>query len=423
VLGAKNSETPTTTISVRIKAGQSHEPLDKLGLAAMTSAMLGEATTESTVEELSNALDKLGSSVSFSSGDTYSTMRIRTLTQNLDATMAIAMEKLLKPKFDEADFTRVQANTLQGIKANKKEASVTASNIFNQMMYGTDNSFAYANNGTEASVPNITLADIESFYTNHYSPQIASVIAVSNLAESDLKKALSPLAGWTGGGVSVPEVKAFPDLGTTKIYFVDKPEAAQSEIRIGKRALPYDATGEYYKSTLMNYPLGGAFNSRINLNLREDKGYTYGARSFFNGGEDRGWFRASAGVRSDSTTASISEFVKEISTYYETGITEEELNFTKSAIGQRDARAYETPGQKLGFLSRMMTYNLKADFVDDQSEILQSMTKESLDSLAKKHLNLDDMIMVVVGDKASVYDDLEKLGYPIVEINQDGSPK
>jgi len=423
VLGAKNSETPTTTISVRIKAGQSHEPLDKLGLAAMTSAMLGEATTESTVEELSNALDKLGSSVSFSSGDTYSTMRIRTLTQNLDATMAIAMEKLLKPKFDEADFTRVQANTLQGIKANKKEASVTASNIFNQMMYGTDNSFAYANNGTEASVPNITLADIESFYTNHYSPQIASVIAVSNLAESDLKKALSPLAGWTGGGVSVPEVKAFPDLGTTKIYFVDKPEAAQSEIRIGKRALPYDATGEFYKSTLMNYPLGGAFNSRINLNLREDKGYTYGARSFFNGGEDRGWFRASAGVRSDSTTASISEFVKEISTYYETGITEEELNFTKSAIGQRDARAYETPGQKLGFLSRMMTYNLKADFVDDQSEILQSMTKESLDSLAKKHLNLDDMIMVVVGDKASVYDDLEKLGYPIVEINQDGSPK
>lgn len=423
VLGARNTEVPTTTISLRIKAGQSHETLDKLGLASMTAGLLNEATTERTVEELSNELDKLGSSVSFSSGDTFSTMRIRTLTRNLDETVAIAMEKLLKPKFDQADFDRDKANALQGIKANKKEASPTASNLFNKMMYGTDNPTAYANTGTEESVAKITLDDVKAFYAAHYSPQIASVVAVSDLNEAAMKKALAPLSDWTGGDVPAATMKPFPALAAGTLYFVDKPDAAQSEIRIGKRALPYDATGDYYKSNVMNYPLGRAFNSRINLNLREDKGYTYGARSFFSGNEAGGWYRAGAGVRADATAKSIVEFVKEIQGYYEDGATEEEVSFTQNSLGQSDARAYETPRQKLGFLSRMATYGLKADHVDEQADILEGMTKADFDALAKTHLNLDEMIMVVIGDKAKVYDEVAALGYKMVEIDADGNPK
>ncbi len=422
VLGAVNGETPTTTISVRIKTGQSHEPLDKLGLASMTAAMLDEATLDSSVEDLSNRLDKLGSSVSFNSGDSFTTMRVRTLTRNLDETLAIAMEKLLKPKFAADDFARVQANTLQGIKANKKVASTTASNVFNKVMYGSDNSFAFPDNGTEATVPNITLDDVKAFYAAHYSPKITSIVGVSDLGEAAMTKALAPLSAWEGGDVAAVETKAFPDLGKTTVYFVDKPDAAQSEIRIGKRALPYDATGEYYQAGLMNYMLGGAFNSRINLNLREDKGYTYGARSFFNGNETRGWYRAGAGVRANTTAASMTEFINEIKSYQKDGITDDELAFTKSAIGQRDARAYETPGQKLGFLSRMMTYNLKPSFVDEQVDILQGMSKADIDALAAKHLNLDEMIMVVVGDKAKYMDEVKALGYPVVELDANGNP-
>jgi len=423
VLAARNTEVPTTTISLRIKAGQSHESLDKLGLASMTAGLLNEATTERTVEELSNELDKLGSSVSFGAGDTFSTMRIRTLTRNLDATMAIAMEKLLKPKFDQADFDRDQANALQGIKANKKEASATASTLFNKMMYGTDNPTAYPGTGTEESVSNITLDDVKAFYADHYSPQIASIVAVSDLNEAAMKKALAPLADWEGGDVPAATLKPFPELEAGTLYFVDKPDAAQSEIRIGKRALPYDATGDYYKSTVMNYPLGGAFNSRINLNLREDKGYTYGARSFFSGNESGGWYRAGAGVRADATAASITEFVNEIEGYFADGATEEEVAFTQSSLGQSDARAYETPRQKLGFLSRMATYGLKADHVDEQADILANMTKADFNALAKSNLNLDEMIMIVVGDKAKVYDEVAALGFNMVEIDADGNPK
>ena len=422
VLGALNNEVPTTTVSVRIKTGQMHEPMDKLGLAAMTATMLGEATTESTAEELSNRLDKLGSAVTFNSGDTFTTMRIRSLSKNLDETVAIAMEKLLKPKFDEADFKRNQANTLQGIRQAKKQPAQTASEIFNKVMYGTNNNFAFSNAGTEETAQNITIEDVKAFYDTHYSPKIASIIAVSDLGESALTKALAPLKDWEGGDVPAVKANPFPELDAKTIYFVDQPGAPQSEIRIGKRALPFDATGEYYKSGIMNFMLGGAFNSRINLNLREDKGYTYGARSFFSGDETRGWYRAGAGVRADSTAASIKEFVSEISKYHSQGVTPEELEFTKSAMGQRDARAYETPGQKLGFLGRMMTYDLKPSFVDDQADILQGMSKADVDALASKHLNLDDMIMVVVGDKAKYMDEVKALGYPVVEIDADGNP-
>ncbi len=421
ILGAVNDETPTTTISIRIKAGQGQESVDKLGVAAMTAAMLDEATTESTTEDLANRLEKLGSSVSIGSGDSFTTVRVRTLTENLEETMSVAMEKLFKPKFDQADFDRVQANTIQGIKASKKLPNGVATENFNRLLFGSDNAFAYSDSGTESSVANVTLDDVKAFYAQNYSAAIASVVAVSDLGESDMTSALKPLSEWAAPAVPKADVNPFPALAAKTVYFIDKPDAAQSEIRIGKRALPFDATGEYYRAGLMNYMLGGAFNSRINLNLREDKGYTYGARSFFSGQENRGYYRAGAGVRSDSTAASMTEFVNEITAYQKDGITEEELAFTKSAIGQRDARAYETPSQKLGFLSNMMRYDLEPSFVDAQNKILENLTKAEVDALAEKHLKMDDMIMVVVGDKSKVMDEVKALGYPIVELDEDGN--
>lgn len=422
VLGARNSETPTSTISIRIKAGQGQESVDKLGLSSMTASMLGESTTESTVEELSNRLDKLGSSVSISSGDNFTTVYIRSLTKNLDETVEIAAEKFFKPKFDEADFNRLQSQFIEGIKSAKKQPNGVATEIFNRLLYGDDNSFAWGGSGTIESIEGLTVDDVKAFYAANYSPKIASIVAVSDLGERKLLSTLKPFAGWEGDDIERATVNEFPELQAGTLYFVHKDKAAQSEIRIGKRALPFDATGEYFRAGLMNYTLGGAFNSRINLNLREDKGYSYGARSFFSGSEDRGFYRASAGVRSDSTQDSIVQFVKEIKNFKEGGITEDELTFTKNAIGQRDARTYETPRQKLGFLSNMMTYGLETSFVDQQNNILKNMTKADIDALAAKHLNLDEMIMVVVGDREVVYDGLQELGYPIVELDEDGNP-
>ena len=421
ILAATSSETPTSTISIRINAGQSQEPIEKLGLASITAAMLGEATTDSSVEDLSNRLDKLGSSVSIGSGDEFTTIYIRSLTKNLDETVEIAAEKFFSPKFDPADFARVKAQYIEGIKSSKKDASTVATEIFNRKLFGDNNSFAWGNSGTTESIENLTIEDVKVFYAENYSPEITTVVAVSDLGKGKLVSALKPFSGWEGGAVERMPVNSFPELETGTLYFVHKEDAAQSQIRIGNRSMPFDATGEYYRAGLMNYSLGGAFNSRINMNLREDKGYSYGARSFFSGNDSRGYYRAGAGVRSDSTQDSIVQFVTEITEFRNGGITADELTFTKNAIGQRDALSYESPRQKLGFLSNMVTYDLDPSFVDEQNAILQAMTKGEMDALADKHLNLDDMIMVVVGDRDVVFEGLETLGYPIVELDEDGN--
>jgi zinc protease len=382
--------------------------------------MLGESTLTSTAEELSNELQKLGSSVFFGSGNQFTTLSIRTLTKNIEPTLAIAMERLTSPKFDEADFTRLQKQAIEGLKNNKKNAAPVATEIFSKLVFGADNSFAFPNGGTVATAQKLTVDDVKAFYAANYGPANAEVIVVSDMNSKDITKHLAVFNDWKGNSKPMPAVNTFPELAGGTLYFVDKPGAAQSEIRIGKQALNYDATGEFFRLDLMNYNLGGAFNSRINLNLREDKGYTYGARSFFSGNDYSGFFRAQAGVRADTTADSIVQFRNEINGFRENGLTDEEMSFMKNAIGQRDARAYETPNQKLGFLSEIMTYNLDASFIDEQNAILAGIEKPELNALATKYLNLDEMITVVVGDKATVLESLKPMFDNIVELDEEG---
>ncbi len=423
VIGTVNSEVPTTVIEMRLRTGQMHEPLDKLGLADLTAQMLGEASMTMTAEERSNALAKLGSNVSSGSGDVESSMTVRSLSRNLAQTVEIAVDALRNPKFDQADFDRIKRVQLAGIEASKKQAGVTATNLFNRLAYGSEQAFANANSGTTETVSNITLDDVKSFYAAHYSPEVSSILVVSNLGRNEIEDALAPIADWSGNAVPSVELAMQPEFEAGTIYFVDKPDAPQSEIRMGKPALPYDATGEYYRSVLMNYPLGGAFNSRINLNLREDKGYTYGARGSFIGQKDRGQYRASTAVRADVTTPSLSEIIKEIEAYHESGPTQAEVDFTKAAIGQSEARQYETPGQKLGLLRRIDTYELDPGYIDEQKRILSNFTEAEADALAAKHLDIDEMFAVIVGDKATQMEKLESLGMRIVEVDADGKPK
>ena len=421
VLGAVNSETPTAAIQLRIEAGQRSESLDKLGLAAMTAAMLNESTTERTNEQLSNELQKLGAMVQFAAGNDDTILTIRSLSEHLDETLAIAAERLLQPKFDEADFARVKGQTLQAIRQSKTQPATTAATVYQFLLYGKDNSFSYLNIGTEESVSRLTLDDVKAFYADHYSPKIASIVAVGDQQRDALVGKLAVFEKWDGSDVVSVALSEFPEIGETRIYLVDKPGAAQSEIRIGKRALTFDATADYYRANLMNFTLGGAFNSRINLNLREDKGYSYGAFSGFNGTRDYGSFTAQAAVRTDSTADSIVQFENEIRNYAESGITETELSFTRKAIGQRDARSYETPAQKLGFLSQILVYDLDDDFVDEQMQILDAIGREELSKLATEQLTMEDMIIVVVGDKKTILPELEDLGYEIVELDESGN--
>ncbi len=207
-----------------------------------------------------------------------------------------------------------------------------------------------------------------------------------------------------------------PNLGGQKIYLVDKPGAPQTIVRLVRRGLPFDATGELYLSQLANFNLAGNFNSRINQNLREDKGYTYGASSYFASNREVGAIVFNAQVRADSTVPSIIEMEKEMDRFSKQGMTNEEMKFLRLAVGQQDALSYETPSQKAQLLSSILTYSLDKDYLQQRNDIVKSVDKSTLDELAAKWFVPADYQIIVVGDAKSLKPQLEKLTIPVEEL-------
>ncbi|GAB3230566.1 pitrilysin family protein [Hymenobacter seoulensis] len=422
LMGSRNTEIPTVTMLLTIRGGHRLEQAmpNKVGVAALTASLMNEGTQKYTAEQFTSELDKLGSSIRVSSGDDNTTVYVQSLTKNLPATMKLLEERLLRPRFDEADFARLKKQTLEGIANQNTQPVVIADKTFARLVYGPSNIMSVPTSGTASTVTGLTLDDVKQFYQQNYAPNVSYLVAVGDVDQKALTSQLGFLQSWEKKGVTLPagENAAQPDK--TRIYFVNKDGAAQSEIRVGYLTpLTYDATGDFYRAYLSNYLLGGAFNSRINLNLREDKGYTYGARSGFQGSRYVGPYTAQAGVRADATAASVKEFMKEIQNY-RNGITDEELQFLQASVGQNDALRYETGQQKAAFLARLLEYDLSKDYVQQQSTILKNLKKEEVQAIAQKYLPADNMYIVVVGDRAKAFPGLNELGYEVVELDADG---
>ncbi|HXU27536.1 MAG TPA: insulinase family protein, partial [Bacteroidia bacterium] len=252
------------------------------------------------------------------------------------------------------------------------------------------------------------------------SPSQTKVMIVGNLNQQQVMPKLQFLSKWADVKVTKAPEPVVPVITKTSVYFIDKKAAPQSEIRIGSIAMPYDATGDYYKSNIMNFPFGASFNGRLNLLLREKHGFTYGARGSFNGGLYDGTFVMSAAVRANTTDSSVVDFMSEIKKYADKGISADELGFTKSSMGQSDALKYESPFQKAAFLKRLVDYNLNGNFVTQQSQILSSISQAEINGLAKKHLPYNNVNIIIVGDKQTNLDKIKKLGYDVKLLDVTG---
>jgi len=422
VIGTSNTEVPLVSIRLVFEGGHLLESPDKYGVASLAGQMMNEDTERFTAEEFENELDKLGSNISVGAGNQSLTVRMSTLERNLDATLALFEERLFNTRFMEDDLERFRQQQIESIEASKEEPSGIAAAIYPKLIYGEDHAMAVSSGGTIESLQSITLEDVEAFARQNLVSQALKIAVVGDLTQDEVIAKLEFLQNLPNEGVVLNEQPEGSNISETTVYLVDKPGAAQSEIRIGYLSdVTYDAYGEYWERYLMNYILGGAFNSRINLNLREDKGYTYGARSGFSGSRIPGPFTASASVRTDSTADSVVQFMNEITGYRESGITPEELQFTKDAIGQSEARNYETPGQKAGLLNQIINYDLDSDFVSRQQDVLSSLNVQRVQELAQQHLLIEQMKILVVGDKAVIGESLAELGYPIIEMDEEGN--
>lgn len=425
-IGAESKELPLVTLTLTIPGGHLLQASDtsKVGLARIFGLMMNEDTKNYSAEQMQVELQKLGSSINVNSGTDGISYSVQTLKKNLDKTLSLLEERLLNPKFTQEAFARIQKQTVEGFKQRKSQPSIVASDLYDKLSYGSGNILGLSQIGSEYTVKNLSLKDVENYYANYMTSLGTNLVVVGDVTQGEILGKLGFLSKLPKKEIKLPAVKPLPTIDKTKIFLVDVPKAAQTEFRVGgATGLKYDATGEYYRATLANYPLGGNFNSRVNLNLREDKGWTYGASTSFRGTKYTGEFSFGSGIRANATDSALVQVINELSTYTKNGITDDELKFMKSAIGQRDALRYETGFQKAGFIGQMLYYDLPGDYVEQQNKILANMTKEEINKVSAKWINPANMNILLVGDKAKILPGLEKLGYEIIELDVNGKLK
>lgn len=424
VMGTVNNEVPDAVFIFNIKAGQAYQPKGKEGIAYLLSLMLQESTMRMSAERINDELDKLGTNVYITPDAENISATVTMLTKNMRESVNLVAEMLLHPKFDQQEFELAKKRLLEIIANQSTQGDAMADETFNKLVYGKESPMGTSILGSKESVQSITVDDLKKYFEDRVTAQNTTLVISGDVKQEELQHEMMVLGGFRP---AMPNMRGkisdsaalppAPVIDQTRIYIVNKDNAPQSDIRVGYLAMPYDALGDYYKANIMNYAVGGSFNSRINLNLREDKGYTYGARSYFAGYHFAGPFQVSTAVRGNVTDSSVFEIMKELKTYHEKGITKKELAFTKSSMLDREALKYETNRQKALFLERIQDYNLSDNFPGLQAAILKSMKTKEVNKLANKYLPVDKMVIVVVGDSKKIKPGLAKLGYEVVDID------
>ncbi|WGK64109.1 M16 family metallopeptidase [Croceiramulus getboli] len=421
VLGIEQRELPLVTFSLVIKGGHLLDSFEKVGVANLMTDIMMEGTANKTPEQLEEEIDLLGANLNMYTTRESIVIRGNTLARNFDATMDLVEEILLEPRWDEEELGRIKTATVNSIQRNAANPNVVADNVYNKVLYGENHPFAYPVSGTVESVESITIDDLKAFYKNNFSPTVSSFNIVGAVSKDQVLETLNSLEEkWAAKEVNIPEFDIANTREKSSLLFVDIPNAKQSVINIGYIAMPRTAE-DYYPATVMNYKLGGSFSGNVNLVLREEKGYTYGARSGFDGSTIPGTFTASSSVRTNATKESVDIFKEEIEKYRD-GITEEDLEFTKNALVKSNARRFETQGALLGMLQTRSSYDLPSDYIQKEEYIVNGMTLEQHKQLAQKYLDPDKMVYLVVGDAATQFQRFKDDNYDeIMLVDKEGN--
>ncbi|MHC5210887.1 MAG: M16 family metallopeptidase [Planctomycetota bacterium] len=422
VIGTRYTELPIVSLSLSVPAGHLRDRPETAGLASLTADLMNEGTLSLDTVGMTDALDELGASLRVGSDDDEITISLRTLGRHLPKAAALLQDVVLRPRFDAADFDRLKTQRISALETRGDSIRTIAGNSWGRVLYGKDDMTGWPADGTPDSVRGLTLDQVIAFHRDHVVPTGARLTVVGDVDAAGLRDLFAELATeWSGEAPAIVAQGEHPPRDATRIFLVDKPGAPQSEVRIGHEGLA-TTDPDWYPVSIMNYMLGGTFSSRINMNLREDKGYTYGARSRFSGGLRPGSFTASSGVRTDVTAESVAEIMKELNSIRD-GITEEELAFARDGLMQAMNRQYEAVSALNRMLDSISMYGYPDDYLVGRIAILERITKADIDALAKKYVQPEKAAVLVVGDKEKVLGPLEALGYgPVTELDIDGNP-
>ncbi|MBN2165596.1 MAG: insulinase family protein [Marinilabiliaceae bacterium] len=407
--GVTQNELPLVYFQLIIDGGFLMDDTCKVGVANLITDALNEGTKNKTPEQLEEEIELLGANIRWYTANEEIIISGNTLSRNFEKTMELVREMLLEPRWDEEQFLLAKSRTIQYLKQQMANPDKLADIEFKKLLYGKNHILSRNILGTEESIQSITIDDLKTFYSKNFAPNISKFIITGNVEKNRVINSLQSINNqWTSKNIIFPTYKLPQSEKTAKIYFYNIPEAKQSVIKIGYLSLNGCNT-DYYPATVMNYKLGGSFNGVLNLILREEKGYTYGARSYFEKMKQTAPFVATASVRTSATLESVYIFKTEMEKYTN-GISDEELEFTKNALIKSNARKFETLEALLGMLKNISKYNLPLDYIKNDEEIVKSMTSEQHKTIAEKYIRPNEMIYLIVGDAKSQMEQLNNLG-------------
>ncbi len=415
----RNTKLPILQFNLLTDAGSRYDPTAKKGLTNLFGMVLDEGAGAYDALQLSDQFDLLGSHFSVSSNQDNTYLMLQTLTENFDRSLELFASVLTKPHFDPKAFEREKRKVLTRLVQLQDEPDEIADLVYDYLSFGEGNCYAYPVIGYEDSVQNIGLEDVKDFYSQLLLPGNSALIVVGDASSEELKDKLnSHFKDWKSREAVLPPVEN--SLSKNPALFIfDKKDTVQSEIRIGHRSSKR-SSADYFSKNILNTILGGQFTSRINLNLREKKGYTYGALSRFNYYKDAGYFYVSTSVGIENTANAVTEIMNELKGILN-GVTPGELDFAKSSLIRKFPSNFETYKQIASNLTGMVIYSLPEDYFNTYIENIVGVSVEDVNSAAVKNIFPDDLSIVLVGDKEKLRPQLKDAGFPdAVEVNIKG---
>jgi predicted Zn-dependent peptidase len=408
VVLAEFHDLPLVDLNLIVKSGGGANPPELAGLAEMTANMLDEGTKTRTALQISDQIAALGATLTTGSSWDASTAALSTLTKNLDGALAIWADVIQNPGFSDKEFARVRDNVLTAVARRKDSPPTLASLSLSRILYGERHPYGWPITGVEASLKKLTPADLHKFYETYYRPNNAVLIVAGDVTEATLRAKLEgAFKGWKARPVSARKLPAPPAAAKTKVYLVDKADAPQSSIRVGQIGIDRN-NPDYIPATVMNLILGGGFY-RLDLNLREGKGWTYGARSMFEARKAPGPFGAGGEFVATHTADSVAEILKEINTIRDADVTDAELARAKDQIVKSFPARFATRASTAGQLAEIAIYGLPDSYLADFTRKVMAVSKEDVHRMARKYFDPSKMAIVVIGDQKSNREALDKI--------------
>ncbi len=420
VLVTENHNAPIVALRALIRSGAEHDNVRTAGLAAVTADMLDEGAGAREAMRLAEDIGLLGGALATTAEWDASYVMLDVLSRNSEPAMSIFADVTARPTLPPEELERVRSERLNDLLQQRNDPGAIAGKRFSNLLYGTG---AYGNSvgGNPDSVGRLTIDDVRRFFTEHYIPNQTSVVISGDIdAAAAVDLVTRAFADWQPGAEPAPPSISPAPIDASRIYIIDRPQAVQSEIRVGHVGVPRSCE-DYFALAVMNAVFGGVFNSRINLNLRERHGYTYGARSQFAFRRQAGPFVISAPVRNEVTRESISEILSELSRIRTGDLEDRELEDVKNYLMGVFPATVQTASDVAGRLLDMELYGLPEDYFDHYRENIAAVTKDEITRVAHKYLDPDRVLVVVVGNASTIRQPLGTLGFPMHEMDIDGN--